>query len=824
MGNLTFIHKLCISACWGLLLMYTAAERQYFISPHNASWADARNHCQVCFKEMVTLTPQNIHVIAKIINSTHWIGLRKYINYNDTYNETDDYDYDSDYDYYNSTNTSSKSFGTPWTLWANGDPIVFQNWYPGFPLFKSPLPKIDCCSCSCTCPAPPRWTTPSPTTSMTSPSPTGSTTGFPTGSVVAEYSSRDSTNITVTESYDNTTDSTSLYDVETDMDMLTNATEWLNTTWLNATEGANITRRANITQPWESTTAPARHTTDSPWTTTPQPPIVSTCERSPMLPPIIPENNKNYIENSCVVILAFGPWVERECFEELPFICYEDRFMGAINVSNITSSSAALQWDQGPGDISHYRFEAFSREGSWNVTKNMHNLSYTLDNLIPGTGYVITVFAVKCERDLNPLNGSFYTIPGEVQNLTVTRFTENTISMNWTKPNGNYGFFEVIAFSALGTKDKIKTVTAEHMDFDNLTQGNEYTFVFRTGVDDRSMWSKNISISNCTRPGKVSNLTTGNISDTYLELQWNPPEGNYIGFKVLANDTHGELNVIVENQTGLLAKPYKVKVSGLQNGTKLDFRVNVLGVCGLEGQIENTTTYTAPGPISNLMLTAKHDNINASWDFTPNPGSNVTFTAKLCLDGKEVDKSVNILNKNVKFDGLKTATQYEVKVYTVLNNQESPETHSFIFTLPSPPTGAKVRNKTTNSLSFEWIPPENSSAKKYNCTLNSTFWSVSRSQDAENTLMCTFTGLQSGSTYDFNVYTLSDNKTSYPASCNGTTVEDPVEISLSMLCTSEEPLYCEKYETKKIVFEELQNHFKEILGDYVYHEVETTSP
>ncbi|MED6283894.1 hypothetical protein CHARACLAT_013680 [Characodon lateralis] len=47
MGNLSFTRKLCISVCWGLLLMYTAAERQYFIISHNSSWVQARNHCQV---------------------------------------------------------------------------------------------------------------------------------------------------------------------------------------------------------------------------------------------------------------------------------------------------------------------------------------------------------------------------------------------------------------------------------------------------------------------------------------------------------------------------------------------------------------------------------------------------------------------------------------------------------------------------------------------------------------------------------------------------------------------------------------------------------
>lgn len=36
-------------------------------------------------------------------------------------------------------------------------------------------------------------------------------------------------------------------------------------------------------------------------------------------------NDKNYIEDSCVAMLHFGPWIEKSCLELLPFICYEGR-------------------------------------------------------------------------------------------------------------------------------------------------------------------------------------------------------------------------------------------------------------------------------------------------------------------------------------------------------------------------------------------------------------------------------------------------------------------------------------------------------------------
>lgn len=92
------------------------------------------------------------------------------------------------------------------------------------------------------------------------------------------------------------------------------------------------------------------------------------------------------------------------------FYFISERFMGRVNISNITSSSATLQWEEGPGNIDNYRLEATSLKGSWKKTKDkLKNLSDILDELTPGTGYKIQVFPVKCDRNLNPQNGSFYT-------------------------------------------------------------------------------------------------------------------------------------------------------------------------------------------------------------------------------------------------------------------------------------------------------------------------------------------------------------------------------------------------------------------------------
>lgn len=156
------------------------------------------------------MTPENIQIVAPMLKSEHWIGLRKYFP------------------------DISHSDGSPWIQWANGDLVIFQNWHPGMPISKVPLPKIDCCSCSCTCPA-------------------------SSGSIL----------------------------------------------------------------PTVLTTEPLMNFSSMASQVTKALPLNATCERAPIVPPVVPETNKLYIEDSCVVMLRHGLWAERNCTDERPFICYE---------------------------------------------------------------------------------------------------------------------------------------------------------------------------------------------------------------------------------------------------------------------------------------------------------------------------------------------------------------------------------------------------------------------------------------------------------------------------------------------------------------------
>ncbi|KAL0168505.1 hypothetical protein M9458_036727, partial [Cirrhinus mrigala] len=94
------------------------------------------------------------------------------------------------------------------------------------------------------------------------------------------------------------------------------------------------------------------------------------------------------------------------------------RFFGQIYVSDVNTSAANLSWTEGPGaeNISHYRVEITEHQPfnqtfnqTFNQIFNQTDLFKHIQNLTAGTLYTVQVFPVKCGRDLNPQNISFYT-------------------------------------------------------------------------------------------------------------------------------------------------------------------------------------------------------------------------------------------------------------------------------------------------------------------------------------------------------------------------------------------------------------------------------
>ncbi|XP_041820544.1 receptor-type tyrosine-protein phosphatase eta isoform X2 [Chelmon rostratus] len=629
MGRFSVKVKVCVLISWALTLACSAAEQDFFTQSKPLTWDEAREHCQECFKDLVTLTPENIQAIAKKLTSEHWVGLRKNPH-------------------------SSGNSSVLWSHWANGDPLTFQNWYPGWPVVNS---TRGCCSCSCSCPA------------MTN------STGF------TELGTANVTSFSGPGGF--------------------------------TTE--DVTSSGRLTNTSVSTAA-------APMTTR-LPSVEAACGQS------LVDTDERYIEDSCVAMLSFGAWVEKTCSEHLPFICYEERFLSKASVTNVTTSSAGLTWRPGP-NVSDYRLEV---RGDKNLTENLTDLAYDLVNLTAGTKYSVQVVPVKCDRDLHSQKVMFYTTPRKVENLTVAKVTETSVSLSWSKPAGNVHFY------LIEVQDRHFRSLTEGIEVGRLTPGNLYAFTILSGVENNL--SEGSVITAYTKPGRVSDLTASDFTTSSLKLNWLPPEGNTTGFRVAAmNDSDEVLFDEVVNRT-------KVRVARLPMATRITCSVTALANGTLEGDNVTVVSYTAPGPISNLTLTTTHDSLNATWspNHNPKPDGNLTFfTIELQLGGKIVETADKLAEPKKHFDGLKSSANYTVIVYMVNGHLKGPPVESSSFTLPSMPTDGTVISFGKKYITLQWEAPANTAAVNYSVKISSSFWGHSSSVLVDNRTNHTFRGLVSG--------------------------------------------------------------------------------
>ncbi|XP_031154302.1 receptor-type tyrosine-protein phosphatase eta-like [Sander lucioperca] len=233
------------------------------------------------------------------------------------------------------------------------------------------------------------------------------------------------------------------------------------------------------------------------------------------------------------------------------------------------------------------------------------------------------------------------------------------------------------------------------------------------------------------------------------------------------------------------------------------------------GEEETIVTYTAPEPVSDLHLVATDSSLTATWTSS---GGN-SFTIELYLDGQTVNTANSTL-PTWRFDGLKTAANYTVIVYTFSGYLNSLPVNSSCFTKPLPPTNARTQIYDKHQITIQWNPPDNIAPRAmYSLKISSGFWGYSMSYTTTTTSY-QFGDLKSGTKYNFEVQTMAGNETSGAVVVSQCTAAEKREISLSMLCSSAVPLLCDNTTTRKHVFEKLNARFNMLLRDSVFWTLE----
>ncbi|KAL0970387.1 hypothetical protein UPYG_G00241280 [Umbra pygmaea] len=715
-------HQLLFAA----LVLFCEAERQYFFYSNVSTWDQARLHCQICYKDMVSLTSDNIQLLVNNLSHDYWIGLRKSLDNN----------------------------SLQWSSWSNGDPVIFQNWYPGRPILSPPKdPVINNYN---------TYILPTPT-----PTPTPSACGC---------------------CCDTPSSPTTFYND-------------------NYTDYPNATVNVNLLSTTSATTRSTEVTTSNP-----------TMGTTLFTGVTAPSNESNhtvtdgYIADPCIAMLSCGLWYERVCTMLLPYICYEDRFYGNANISGVTLHNASLSWASGPADINDYRVEVKAKYYSRNVTHsslNYTNLTYQLSNLTAGTLYSIQVFPIKCERDLNPENVSFYTKPDIINNLKITDISLNSISLSWLPPNGNCDFYSV---QVTGGPDETIQVNNSYVVVANLTSGGLYRFDVNAEVKDQSIKGAPQNISKYTKPGIVQNLTVHSHTNDTVWIEWKPPVGNTSGYRI-------EYFVDSNIRTHSTTKTTNFLVNGLPQGTMIHFTVfSLVADLSVDGDPQELTGLTNPGSVTDLQLEPQNTTITVTWKAPTGKYSNFTVQVNL-TDTGEQEFLGNTNNLSSIVSNLKPGVQYTVSVITLNGDLLSEPRKQTVYTYPTSPESLQIVSFNQSQVSIKWKPPSASGnvPLTYSVTASSYFINCTKTElypyQTKNTNH-TFAGLTTGTKYEFNVSVQAGSLASLPITISQTTAPEIKVLIMTLECASNISLHCEDDTVKKSVKEQLSQYLHGSLQDF----------
>ncbi|XP_078139130.1 receptor-type tyrosine-protein phosphatase eta-like [Centroberyx gerrardi] len=174
--------------------------------------------------------------------------------------------------------------------------------------------------------------------------------------------------------------------------------------------------------------------------------------------------------------------------------------------------------------------------------------------------------------------------PEIVRNLTVTKITTSSVTLDWTEPEGNSSFYRVEWTD--GAVNKRDDTFESNITVSDLTPGVLYTFGVRAVTDQNVTEGKSVTVSRYTKPEIVRNLTVTEITTSSVSLDWTEPEGNSSFYRVEWTDgrASGSHNV---NKT-------YINITQLTAGVQ--YQITITAVAGdgrTEGQSITVFQYTS---------------------------------------------------------------------------------------------------------------------------------------------------------------------------------------------------------------------------------------
>uniref|UniRef100_A0A8C0UGG0 Receptor-type tyrosine-protein phosphatase eta n=1 Tax=Cyanistes caeruleus TaxID=156563 RepID=A0A8C0UGG0_CYACU len=431
-----------------------------------------------------------------------------------------------------------------------------------------------------------------------------------------------------------------------------------------------------------------------------------------------------------------------------------------LKAESIGVTSVILKWVVDDSASNHYTYRIEVVNGTndtplKNLTSNETKAEIT--ELIPGSLYNFTVFAVAADNETEGVSISLYTRPSPVVDLKAESIGVTSVILKWVvddSASNHYTYRTEVVNGTNGTPLKNLTSNETKAEITELIPGSLYNFtVFAVAADNKTE-GEGRSTSLYTRPSPVVDLKAESIGVTSVILKWvvDDSASNHYTYRIeVANGTF--VKNLISNET-------KAEITELIPGSLYNFTVFAVAADNeTEGEGSSIKLYTRPSPVVDLKAESIGvTSVILKWVVDDNASN--TYTYRIEVANGTFVKNWTSSDTRAEITELIPGSLYNFTVFAVAaDNMTEGEGRSIdLYTRPSPVVDLTAESIGVTSVILKWVVND-SASNHYTYRIevvNDTFVKNLTSSDTRAEI----TELIPGSLYNFTVFAVAaDNKT-----------------------------------------------------------------
>ncbi|XP_043427815.1 tenascin-X isoform X11 [Prionailurus bengalensis] len=260
--------------------------------------------------------------------------------------------------------------------------------------------------------------------------------------------------------------------------------------------------------------------------------------------------------------------------------------LGELTVTDVTPNSVGLAWTVPEGQFDSFMVQYKDRDGQPQVVPVASDQrEVTIPDLEPARKYKMNFYGLHGGQRVGPLSVVAVTAPlppapttespqePRLGELTVTDLTQDSVSLSWTVPEGEFDSF-VVQYKDRDGQPQVVPVAADQREvtIPGLEPSRKYKFLL-FGIQDGKRRSP-VSVEAKTAaqgdaslgaPPRLGELWVTDPTLDSLRLSWTVPEGHFDSFVVQFKDRDGPQVVPVEGHER------SVTITPLDTGRKYRF-------------------------------------------------------------------------------------------------------------------------------------------------------------------------------------------------------------------------------------------------------------